>query len=581
VIIDCLTETAAERVLKKHPKAVAHMWRQHRSQRFGLIFGAGASAGLGFPKWDELVSRIHDHPQVNGHADACRQPVLVGADSLESLPTATQVLFEHFRQQRHEAASTVSKDHRHVDQLVRAEWRSIVHEALYRDAPWTEDGLLERDKLYQHFLAVIRKSPLTVTYNFDDSIERLLLHCRTSAEKEKGRGFDVVVDGRLPFRARIGNVFHPNGYLPLNRLEGVGDYLALADSDFADQLTSNMTGAYSTLLHNLTKYTFLLVGVSLQDETLRHILHQNALMNPGHYHYRVHYVHDADDLCDSDFTALADAHFDTYNLVTLPLTGDEIAGLGDLLSMEARDLREAAGRRGIGVFYSYYLTGVPGAGKTSCFRHLSSLVAHDEWHDERLGLLSKAWPDLPPDERETVDEWIARQVCLKNLNLANDALDPGIGINIVDRCPLDAITFTDPDEWAQKAAALFVAIADEFSRRSIVPGQVIVITGDPKELRVRALSRDRQSGISEAEMAWQQDATLRVYGTHRPGGAIEVNCRGLSIQEAVRAVARIVFVDDYAMCDLQQRLLKYKSGRLRPPKEGPLRKARRAPASGG
>lgn len=540
-----------EVVLQKYPRAIAHLGRQLLDGRLALAFGAGASRSLGFPEWKALVGRVRDHPDIDGAN-------LTGTGTKDPLPTAAQVLLERFdRRQRAKLRRQVG-DHASLHELVEARWRRIVQECLYRDTPVDDKRLAEKDRVYKHYLNVVKRAPVTINYNFDDSLERLLLHTRTDEERTQRRGFEVVVDPRLPFRLPVGNILHLNGYLPANPLETVGDRIVFAEGAFADQLLETIRGANATLLHFLTKNTFLLIGLSLQDENLRHLLRLNAVLNPGHVHYRIHFVDDPDKFDDERAIELADAHFRTFNLVTLFLTDPELAALGGLLSRGSDDLRDLAKRVGTELFYTFYLAGVPGAGKTTCFSHLSSLVAHDEWLEERIPELSPPPGVLPKAELARVDEWVLRQVGLKNVNLSNQSHTPGIGINIVDRCPLDALSFTsDPSKWQQKALALREVIADGMANRRVQPGRVLLLVGDPHDLRIRAFKRDRQSGASLLWIDWLQDATKLTYS----GRGVElVNVAGLTIPEMVHRVSGAVYRDSYKECQLDRRLRQYENG---------------------
>src|SRR5271167_3457582 len=57
-----------QNLLKRYPKAIAHMHWRNSVQRLGLVFGAGASRDLGFPTWEKLVRRIAQSPEVDGSA---------------------------------------------------------------------------------------------------------------------------------------------------------------------------------------------------------------------------------------------------------------------------------------------------------------------------------------------------------------------------------------------------------------------------------------------------------------------------------------------------------------------------------
>ncbi|MEH3140262.1 MAG: SIR2 family protein [Mycobacterium kyogaense] len=551
--------TSQERmVLSKYPRAIAHLARQNSDSNLSLMFGAGASLSVGIPVWADLVGRIAKHSKVLARK-------LVGANDGDPLPTAAQVLFEKYALDNRQSIGRLHNTSTHplFPQMLEAEWRSVIQECLYEKVPGDLSLLQSEDKVYKNYLSIIRQSRITVTYNFDDTIERLLLHDRNPANRVSGRGFQVMTDARLPFRLPKGNIFHVNGFLPRNPLEGVGEGLVFSEGEFADQLLDTVRGANATLTHYLTKNTFLLIGLSLNDENLRHLLRLNAVLNPGHYHYRVHHIRDVKSFDEAKARHLANAHFNNFNLITLFLDDAGIAALGQVLGRGLDDIRNQAVRQGDTVSYVYYLAGVPGVGKTTSFKHLSSLVAHDEWLDERPIEMSKPFNKLTPAERNYVDEWVAEQVKNKN-RIIEEEKTRGVGVSIVDRCPLDAITFTkEPGKWAEKAKNLRNEICDDAARRPVQSGHIILLVGEPRDVRMRALVRNRQSGASIEYFKWLQDATKYVYGgkTGRIAGVTVVDVGGLTIAEMLKAVADVVFRQDYIECNLDRRLADYENSR--------------------
>lgn len=555
-------------VLRRYPKAVAHLWRQNHERRLSLMYGAGASMDLGFPPWSTLIERIAGSDEVLGQG-------IIGTSNSDPLPMAAQVLFHHFRAQVFDKLVAETGSRELAERMAIKQWRDIVHAALYRDVPDEDEEFATRDTAYGEFLDVILSSPLTVNYNFDDAIERLIgrrtrLRAR-AGDRGDGRGYESVVDPRLVLRRAEGNILHINGFLPQNQLEAVEGPLVLNEISFEDQLIDSIAGAYSTLLHFLTKHTFLLIGLSLADETLRHLLRQNSILNPGHFHYRVHHVSRPEDVTGGD--ALARSHFETFNLVTLYLTSDEIGALGKLISAKSTELTALARRSGVRTSFTYYLAGVPGAGKTTSFKHFSSLVALDEWFEERLEPMSKPFPELDEQERREIDDWVLTQIRLKNQALSDQGKSPGIGLYIVDRCPPDAIGFTDPELWADKAASVRDAIGNGEERAPIVPGTVLLLLGDPEELLYRAKARNRQTSATNAQMTWQQDALRRIYSgvDDRVSGTVEIATRGMSVRAVVQHIARIVHLDSYVEADLQARVVGFAEGTLSPPCSDPPR----------
>lgn len=533
-----MTKAAGDRVLKRYPRAIAHMFNQLKNGKFGLILGAGVNGALGFPDWPTLVDRISKHPSVGAiieKSDAVKTP----------LPILAQVLLQHFK--RNFLSDNRFSDISDVDRgrLASSAFRKIIHECLYEGVPPDDEELLRRDRFYRYYLSVIRQSSMTVTYNFDDTLERLLMFERNQAERSTSRGFETVTDVRLQFRLSRGIIYHPNGFLPTNPLEGGANSLVFSEDSFADQLIDTMTGHYSSLLNHLSKNTCLLVGLSLADSTLRHLLRQNAKINPGHYHYVVHHVGSGGD-GDGERESREDANFEVFNLITLFLSTEEIAALGDLIGGDWSDLRGRAEEVGVKVSYCFYITGVPGVGKTTTTSYFNNLVTYDEWLDRRLPEMGKPFDELTDEERLVVDQWILEQLGYKNKRLHDYSVEKGVGISLVDRCVPDAIAFTPARGWAKKARSLISAISPGQSKRTVHPGHVILLTGDPQELVLRAECGGKRSNLEYVTKL--QEDTLKVY---KRRGITRLKVETMSVSDVVRSVARLIHLGKYEECSIQ------------------------------
>jgi len=175
-------------LLRRYPRAIYHMRAQLAGRKLIPVFGAGTSQSIGLPSWSELVSRIADHQSVGA-----RQL----ASGSSSQASRIQLIFHHFKRGRMRDSGVdagIGQPETTVQQRrIDAEWRLIVHECLYRDAlP------VDRHPYLKSFLGVVRKAPLTVNYNFDDSIQELLDKNRVD-EQERGRGFETVWDPTVQF----------------------------------------------------------------------------------------------------------------------------------------------------------------------------------------------------------------------------------------------------------------------------------------------------------------------------------------------------------------------------------------------
>src|SRR5437016_3728027 len=91
-----------KQLLRRYPKAVAHMRWQLDAKRFGVIFGAGASLSLGFPSWEVLVQRVVESPEVDG--------ATLTTEVRKPLPIIAEVAYHAFRQRHIEDVRAVSSN---------------------------------------------------------------------------------------------------------------------------------------------------------------------------------------------------------------------------------------------------------------------------------------------------------------------------------------------------------------------------------------------------------------------------------------------------------------------------------------
>src|ERR1043165_9533710 len=168
-----------QKVLKENARAVTAMRRAAQEHRFGLILGAGVSRGFKFkvPEWGELLNRLATHPKVEGtKVDAPNAPATSRAD----------LMFRHFKSRvQRELDAAGPTDEYVADRIARGEWRALIREILYENAPLPEE-LAGQHPYLSEFLEIVLRSPLTITYNFDAYLE-MMLAARPSATDERGR----------------------------------------------------------------------------------------------------------------------------------------------------------------------------------------------------------------------------------------------------------------------------------------------------------------------------------------------------------------------------------------------------------
>lgn len=521
-------------VLKQYARPVVHLRKQVENQRFGLIFGAGLSADFNIPTWDELVTSLAGDPAIRGTR------LLNVSPPRSSAPYRTEMLYSHFRKRCHDAAPPSEQHSRKLDFTTASRWVTLMSKHLYRNAPSSFATALTSHPYLQHCLPLIRQSYMTVTYNFDDFIEQALAHTTPHEQRGRTRGYECITNPWMQFRPGAAHIYHPNGVLPQISMEGPSDRLVFSESSFADQVVGSLNGGHAGLLAHLSKHTCLLVGLSLEDETLRHLLAQSARSNPGSYHYYTRFLKEGERLSQEDRYAISVANFRVYNLITLFLTATQIGALAELIDTNkcpSPEFCNFAEEQNVPVRFRYYLTGPMGVGKSTTLNQFRNLVAIDEWMERRPAILAKPWTKLSSREKCRADEWIARQ-----FHLRNDILkDGGEGIFLLDRGPLDPLAFAHEHEWARKADSLLAAICPGSASWQVQNGKVIVLEGDCNELSLRLLMTGRDQYTSDR----LEDNSKKLKKAYDGPGATVVNTRGLNPSEVAKRVAEIVHLEDY------------------------------------
>lgn len=543
------TKDAKSFLLEKYGRSVVHMRQQIHSQRFGLVFGAGASKRFGFPDWTELIDGIASHEEVRGE-DLIRNS--------RGNTSASQLLFQFYRSKRLKEAKPEDWAYNKIELSIHADWLKIVRDVLYAkvprsDSPEDQKELSDRDIYLEAFLGVIRDTPLTINYNFDNTLQRMLDIHRPSTQ-EKGRGYTTIWSTNVHIMPRKGVIYHPNGYLPHVSNQRPSEQLIFLEDSFADQLMDTIAGHYAVLSYHLSQATRLFIGLSLSDSTLKHQLRQHASLYPGNYHYYIAYVKDRAAHDEQAASAIEDANFEVYNLITLFLTDDEIKALGELLVMEKRDFKHLAEEVGVDVCFKYLVTGSVAVGKSTSVSSFHTLNRYDEWHGPGPPGMEKDPTLATKDELQRIDRWVIEQLNLKNL----DMKDAGEGIHLVDRAPLDAFAFTEPEDWKEKARAIRKGISPGQSKRKLSGSHLVFLYGDPNVMAARALAKWKQT--DEKKLERQQNILRSVYCENSCEGISIVDARDKTIRQVVKEVGNIIFRVKYTEAPMHDWLERIEAG---------------------
>jgi hypothetical protein len=125
------------------------------------------------------------------------------------------------------------------------------------------------------------------------------------------------------------------------------------------------------------------------------------------------------------------------------------------------------------------------------------------------------------------------------------------GVHIVDRAPLDPLTFGPPDDRPRKAAALLKEITDD-GQRQIAPGHIIYLEAETDELKIRnSLKHKYWDDLYLNELVQR---ITEIYGELDKSA---ICTRGRDAVSVARAIARVIFTEPYRPVDIQEQLQKY------------------------
>jgi hypothetical protein len=242
------------------PVWITHMWqRRTEHSRLGLVLGAGVSHDADIPMWNELVGRLM--ATANFLTDRMEAHK---SDGLTPTLLAEMAYRRHFDSQTKDHSEMPAKFRRYQ---VDASWCLKIHACLYEKVLGKTFAEITRPHVYLEPLAeLICKSQFAVTFNFDDIVDEAVI---AHADKGKGPNPEIIIRPKIETRKDAPVIYHINGRLPREELRGRSEHVLLTEDAFANILLSPNSQDAEFVVNQFAVRTFLLLGVSLADNSLK------------------------------------------------------------------------------------------------------------------------------------------------------------------------------------------------------------------------------------------------------------------------------------------------------------------------
>jgi len=528
------------------PVWITHMWqRRVEHSRLGLVLGAGVSRDANIPMWGELVERLMvvaeiPKDRMEAHTNDGLTPTLL----------AEMAYRRHLDSETRAHSGMPFKFRRYQ---VDASWCVKIHGCLYEKVMGKTYADITKPHIYLHSLAeLIYKSQFAITFNFDDIVDEAVI---AHADKGKGPNPEIITRPKVETRKDAPIIYHINGKLPREELRGRSERVLLTEDAFADILLSPNSQDAEFAINQFAVRTFLLLGVSLSDNSLKNLLRAAAKRNPANHHFIVYFEEDGQPKSKEVRQDIFDANLHVYNLISIFLTKQEISALLQMLNLEVKDeefedqLRHIAN---IKIDRKYYLVGAVAAGKSSTLEALRCFTTHEEWKGRVPAEMYLKDETLTEEQQAKVDQFLYPQLTQKNRKMNSEYP----AIRVMDRAYLDLFAFSKSNAENQNKAVRL--------REQVVgwggyfqDGQIVFLTASEDAFRERLAKRALPSGDEkkiqfDPKTLIAQEAKLKKI--YEPGEDSTFNTSEMDTGQTAKEIARMILLKPYKIFQFSDRL---------------------------
>jgi hypothetical protein len=529
------------------PVWITHMWqRLHHHRRLGLILGAGVCIDAGCPPWSELVNRLTDELNASQVSMAAHREF-----GLQEAYLA-EILFRKHSDNEGERHRRLKSHFRKYQ--IASTWMEIIHGCLYKNISAKTFDEIEASHTYLKDLGELaHHASFTVNFNFDDLVDEATFRYAGVSKKPNS---EIILYPKLETRREAPVVYHINGFIPREKIRRRSEQVILTEDAFAEVLSSPNSIDAEFVTGRFATTTFLILGSSLSDNSLKNILRAGAKRNPANHHYIVYWEDPTNLRTLEQRKEIFDVNLNVYNLISIFLLTEEISCLIRMLNKlksEEGDFRsEVTNLSTEKISRKYYLVGPIAAGKSSTLDLLRCFSTHEEWLGRPPAVMYQDDKTLTPAEQKEVDDFLFPQLMEKNKRM----LEAESGLHVMDRGYLDLFAFSkDATENLRKANELQTRVmgpGDAFQ-----DGQIVFLTADQGALEERLARRGKRKGrlgrISySAKKLMAQGKTLeKIYG---PAANSIFNTSRESVGQTAQKIARMIILEKYIPFNFSKRV---------------------------
>lgn len=533
---------------------LTHLWqRNSEHSRLGLVLGAGVSVDAKIPLWHELIRRL---------ATAAGLPSdRLALHEKEHFPETflAEILFrKHNHDHSPPAHSPADRFH---DHRVNVEWKKKIRECLYRDiGDKTFSEITNEHSYIKDLAALVCKAGFTVTFNFDDIVDQAVsLHVEEvlhAAPETAIANPEIIYYPKIETRKHAPVIYHINGSLPRDELRRSSEHVILTEDAFADVLLSPNSYNAEFVINQFAVRTFILLGISLSDNSLKNILRSSAKRNPANHHFIIFHEDDKNPRSDDVRSDIFEVNLHVYNLVSLFLTTSQIKSFLEILnSASSAQFDESLLNIGATatVQRKYYVVGSVASGKSSTIDALRCFTTFEEFSGRVPAQMYQDDNTLTDAEQKIVDDYLFPRLLEKNRNMAR----MHSGLRIMDRAFLDLFAFSkDGDHSEIKRKAIELKRRIEQYNKPFENGQIIFLNASSDVIEERLLKRGSRNtggktGFEPATLAKQNDYLRKIYGI-KSDQILDTSY--MSTGEVARHIARQILLKNYSEFDFTSRL---------------------------